>query len=159
MSFLSAYFGYLFIGLFLNWLGTLLTAAVFVVFLRSGVRPAKSAAYSCFFLCGAAVAKLQWVLSIEEEPIVLVWNMYGTIAVVGTFGLVGLLTASKSLKEDNLLIAIIALTVGLAVLQFGGVPDPLLNWYARLYALVCLAAPLVALVPIWSNPIEPNDSK
>ena len=155
MDTLAFYFGIYFTllvhGLLTNVLGILLTVATFTLFQIRGVNPLKAMSYCSFFLGGAAVA--QWQLMIRTG-----YELVATIALVGTFSLIGLLSSLKFLRDEKLLIAIIVLTIGLAVLRFGGVPEQLVNWYARFYALVCLAAPVVILAQTWSKPRGPHAS-
>ena len=40
-------------------------------------------------------------------------------------------------KEEKLIPMILVMTIVLAIFQFGGIPYPALNWYARAYAIVC----------------------
>ncbi len=152
MDTLAFYFGIYFTllvhGLLTNVLGILLTVATFTLFQIRGVNPLKAMSY-CSFFSGAAVA--QWQLMIRTG-----YELVATIALVGTFSLIGLLSSLKFLRDEKLLIAIIVVTIGLAVLRFGGLPEQLVNWYARFYALVCLAAPVVVLAQAWYNPREPH---
>ena len=158
IDFISFYFvSLLLYGLQTNVVGILLTVAIVILFQIVGVNPRKAVSYCIFFFGGAAVAQLQWMISTEEPSAVVGHQIAATIVLVGTFSLIGFFTAKKFLKDEKLLGAIIVLTIGLAVLQFA-FPSQLLNWYARFYALVCLAAPVVVFAQAWYNPREPHSS-
>ncbi len=142
----------------LDVVGILLTAAISVIFGIRRVSLPKAISYCSFFLVGNVVAKLLWRISTDVPPVAVHELIYPTIIVVGLFGLIGFLSwfSLKKPTDHKLLIAIIVLTFGLPISLF--VSDQFLNWYARFYALVCLAAPVVVLAQTWSKPREPHAS-
>ena len=160
---IAAFLGLLiFVGLVIqqfNVVGILLTAATFVLFRIRGVSLSKAISYCSFFLVGTVAAKFQWTISTVATPRALAELIYPTIALVGIFGFIGFLfwcwVFSKNPTDEKLLTAIIVLTFGLAFLALT-YPSQLLAWYARFYALVCLAAPVVVLAQTWSKPREPH---
>jgi hypothetical protein len=74
------------------------------------------------------------------------FGFLGYIA-VGVLGAVtgGFLFGWRYLKDEKLLALIVLMTAVLAVLQFGGVPNPVPNTLARIYAALCLLSPLLVL--------------
>ena len=152
---IAAFVGLLiFVGLALQLyvVGILLTAATFVLFKIRRVGLLTAISYCCFFLVGTVVAKLQWMISTEVGQL----EIYSPIAMVGAFSIIGFLSwlFLKNLFDEKLLIAIIVLTFGLPISLSGSMQ--FFNWYARFYALVCLAAPVVVLAQTWSKSREPH---
>ena len=141
-----------FYGLVLNVEGLVATAVICGLLLFSRVSYRKTASICCFFLGGAAVAKVQWMIATGAGPSEFDWQLGSTLVVVGVTSLAGILIAGRFLRTERLLIIIVAMTALLAVLQFSGRPFELLNWYARIYALVCLSAPLVYVARAWGTP-------
>ena len=137
------------LGLVINWPGVMLSAIVLVLFLVARVSVAKAMAYSCFALIGGTVARFQWLLLVEEDADTIGWYQIATVSLVGTLCVIALATSASRLKEERPLQIMFLLTMVLAVLQFGGVPHVLLNWYARIYALVCIAITLVVVARDW----------
>ena len=144
----------LFFGFVLNIEGLLATVVVCGLLLFSRVSYRKTASLCCFFLGGAAVAKLQWMIADGRDPSELDWQLGSTTVLVGVTSLVGILTAGRFLKKEGLLIIIVVMTALLAVLQFSRGVFEVLNWYARIYALVCLSAPFVYVARAWITPLE-----
>ncbi|MDH3643008.1 MAG: hypothetical protein OES38_12980 [Gammaproteobacteria bacterium] len=79
------------------------------------------------------------------------WQISATVAFVVATSVAGLLFGWRFLRSEKLLPIIIVITVVLAILQFAGFPHPLLNWYARFYAGVCLVVPLMVLFQSWTS--------
>ena len=143
----------------LDVLGISLTAAIFAIFWIRRVSLPKAISYCSFFLVGNFVGTLQWRISTDAPPVAVHELIYPTIMVVGIFGLIGFLSwfSLKKPTDHKLLIAIIVLTFGLPISLFVSYQF-FVDWYARIYAFVCLAAPVVVLAQTWRRPREPHSS-
>ena len=126
------------------------------IYMRRKNRSSKALAYCCFLFAGAAVARLQWMIVSEQDAETVSWYIISTVVLVGTLSVIALVASLSILKEEKPLIAIFALTVGLATLQFSGVPYQLLKWYARFYALACVVIPFLLLAKSWIGPDPPR---
>ena len=149
--------GMLFFGLVLNAEGLIATAIVCALLLFSRVAHRKTASICCFFLGGALVAKWQWMtVATTADRSELDWQVGTMIYLLVVTSLAGILFAGRFLRREPLLITVVAMTALLAVLLFYpiAVEWPLLYWYARIYALVCLATPLVYVARVWITPRE-----
>lgn len=142
------------LGLAANVEGLIATAVVCGLLLLSRFSYRKTASLCCFFLGGAAVAKVQWMIAVGGDPSEIGWYLAGTIVLVGVTSLAGILTAGRFLRHEPLLIVIVVMTALLAVVQFSGGFPQFLNWYARAYALVCLSAPVIYLARAWITPLQ-----
>ena len=134
------------------------TATIFVLLVIRGVSPPKAISYCSFFLVATVLAKLYWRLSTDAPPVAVHELIYPTIIMVVFFSLIGFLSWPflKKWSDENLLIAIIVLTVWLPVVFFVSLSYQFFDWYVWLYVVICLAAPLVVLAQTWSKPREPH---
>ncbi len=126
------------------------------IYMRRKNRSSKALAYCCFLFAGATVARLQWMIVGEQDPTTVGWYIFFAVVQVGALSVIAFVASFSILKEEKALIVIFALTVGLAILQFSGVPYQLLNWYARFYALVCVVIPFLLLAKSWIGPDSPR---
>ncbi len=143
----------LFFSLALNVEGLVATVAVCYLLLFSRFSYRKTASICCFFLGGAAVAKWQWVTALPTRDMAeLDWQLTSMEALLFVTTLVGILTAGRFLRQERLLIIIVAMTALFAILLFvvrDFLAESLLTWYARIYAFVCLSTPLVYVARQW----------
>jgi hypothetical protein len=142
----------------LNAATLLLAVVVFILLQPTRVHLVKTVALSSFFLCGAVVAKIQWMLLTDADESEVGWEMAAAVPLIMIASIVGMSAAIPFFREDWVLKAIVVMTIGLAILQsgwslLGGVEGTMqdwyaamLNWYARAYAAICLAAPIVVLM-------------
>jgi hypothetical protein len=104
------------------------------------------------------VAKWQWMtVATNSDAATLGWQVSSMIALLVLTSLAGILSAGRFLKREPLLITVVAMTALLAVLLSVypfAVEWSLLYWYARIYAAVCLATPLVYVARAWITPRE-----
>jgi len=124
----------------------LTTIGVLSAMLLRGIERLKSASYASFFLGGVTVAHLQWMIFSEHDQFEVRLCILATIALVFVTSLIGIHSGWRYMKEEKLIQIIMIMTVVLAILQFSGIPYQALNWYARVYAVVCLAAPIIKLI-------------
>jgi hypothetical protein len=136
--------------LVINVPGVLLAAVVLGLFLLRRTPLPRAIAYACFVLAGAVVARFQYALIVIEDPDTVGFYQFATIVLVSTVCLTALIVARRLLKVEWLLSFLFLLSLLLAILQFGGLRYDLLNWYARLYALACLAVPIFVLIRDWN---------
>lgn len=141
----------LMLGIVINIYGVVLTAVVLGLFLIRHIPLSKALPYAFFVLIGAAVARFQHALIDIHDPDTVGFYQFATIVLVSTVCLTALIVARHLLRRDRLLSTLFLLSLLLAVLQFGGLRYDLLNWYARLYALTCLAVPVLVLIRDWNT--------
>lgn len=139
-------FGLFFLSVLLNGGAFLATVVILSLMLIRGMERLKSLSFASFFLGGAAVAHLQWMIFSERDPTEVGWYILATIALVFETSLLGIFCGWRYKNEEKLIPVIIIMTIVLAIFQFSGIRYEALNWYARVYAIVCLAAPLVLIL-------------
>ena len=148
-----------FLGLGNNLAGVIIAVVAFILMSKHRVRSSKSFAHSCFLLAGIAVAKLQWVIASGQSGEALRWEIGTTEVLVGGLGMLALIASARILKEEFPLIALFALAIILAILQFSDVPHQVLNWYARFFSLVAIAIPLLVLAQSWNRSDQTKDQQ
>ena len=134
------------LGLVINVPGVVLTAIVLGLFLVRRTPLAKAVPYACFILIGAAVARFQYALVVIRDPDTVGFYQFATIVLVSVVCLTALIVGRRLLRVEWPLSILFSLSLLLAVLQFVGLRYDLLNWYARIYALTCLAVTALVLL-------------
>ena len=143
---LSGFVFFLYLALMKNWVAILATTGILLLMFARGVDQRVSMAFASFFFGGAAVAHLQWMIFSQRDASEAGWYIFGTIALVSITSTIGAYYGWRYVKEEKLIPVIMIMTAVLAFFQFGGFTDQELNFYARVYAVVCLAAPVIVIV-------------
>lgn len=145
----NLFLGFLFFllfGVLINGIAFIPTMVILSLMLMRGIEGLKSLSFASFFLGGAAVAHLQWMIFSERDPTEVGWYIVATIALVFTTSLLGIFCGWRYKNEEKLMSVITIMTIVLAIFQFIGIRYEALNWYSRAYAIVCLSAPLLLIL-------------
>ena len=139
------------LALVINVSAILLSAITFGAYLARRIAVSKALAYSCFVFIGAAVARFQYALIVEDDGDTLGFYQFATIVLVIVLFVTALIASRHILKKEKPLQLMIVLTLILAIFQFGGIAYVFLNWYARTYALICIMIPVLVLALNWAG--------
>ena len=123
----------------------LVVSSIFLKVSRRGT------SYCAFLLGGLAVAKLQWMIFTYGGGEEVAFQILASILYVTIAGITGFVTSLEFLRRDKYMQIIVCMTILLGVLQaastFNFLPYQVLNMYACIYALVCIAVPAILAFP------------
>ena len=109
--------------------------------------PRRGTSYCAFFLGGMTVAKLQWMIFTYGGGEEVAFQILASILYLTISGITGFVASLEFLRRDKYMQVIVCMTVLLGVLQaastFNLLPYQVLNMYASIYALVCIAVPAI----------------
>ena len=113
--------------------------------------PRRGTSYCAFFLGGLTVAKLQWMIFTYGGGEEVAFQILASILYLTISGITGFVASLEFLRRDKYMQVIVCMTVLLGVLQaastFNLLPYQVLNMYACIYALVCIAVPAILAFP------------
>ena len=118
------------------------------IFLRL---PRRATSYCAFLLGGLAVSKLQWMIFIHKGGEEVAIQMLASILYVTASSIVGFFASLEFLLHDKYIQVIILMTFFLGALLAAFAVNVLsyqiLNFFACIYALICITFPAITALP------------